>query len=62
MLNADVKSAVLLRVPSLTKVESRRFPLATFSKMALFDLQTTCYVSAACEKVGHIQMPMSLSL
>ena len=47
---------VLLRVPSLTKVEVRNFALPHFPKW------TTCYVSAMREKVGHIQMPMFLSL
>ena len=33
--------------------------VATFSQMALFGLWVTCYVSATCEKVGH--MPIFLS-
>ena len=32
MLSADVKSVVLLRVPSLTKVQVRNFPLLHFPK------------------------------
>ena len=32
LLSADVKSAVLLRVPSLTKVEVQNFPLLHFPK------------------------------
>ena len=32
MLNADAKSAILLRVPSLTKVEVCNFPLLHFPR------------------------------
>ena len=56
LLSADAKSAVLcvlLRFPSLTKVEVRNFPLLHFP-MALFDSWPIWYVYATCEKFGHI--------
>ena len=34
---------------------------ATFSHIALFGSWTTCFVSATCEKVDHMQMLMFLS-
>ena len=53
LLSADVKSAVLLMVPSLTKVEVFNFLLLHFPTWILFGSWTTCYVSGTCEKV-HI--------
>ena len=53
-------SGVLLRIPSLTKVEVRNF--ATFSQMVLLGSLTACYVSATCENVGLMQMTMLMSL
>ena len=40
---------------------STQFPFATFSHIALFGSWTTCFVSATCEKVDHMQMLMFLS-
>ena len=37
---------------------STQFPTATFSQMALYDSWTMSYVSAMCEKVGHMEMQM----
>ena len=51
MLSADAKLAVIVRVPSLTKVWSTQFPVAKFSKTALFVSWTARYASATCEKL-----------
>ena len=36
--------------------------VTAFSQMTLFGSWATCYVSETCEKVGHMKMPMFLSL
>ena len=63
LLSADAKSAVLCvlrRVPSLTKVEVRNFPLLHFPRLICL-IHGQLHVSAMCEKVCHIWMPMFLS-
>ena len=53
LLRADAKSAILLRVQSLTKVEIRNFPLLHFPRwFCLVNGQLA--VSATCQKVGHM--------
>ena len=45
-------------------IQSLKYPISRCYnlKTALFGSSTACYTSATCEKVGHMQMPMFLSL
>ena len=61
LLRADAKSAVLLRVPSSTKVKVRNFPLLHLPRwLCLVDEQLA--MSLPCEKAGPMQIPMFMCL
>ena len=53
LLSPDAKSAVFMRVLSLTKVEVCNFPLLTFPRWLCL-IHEQFDVSATCEKVGHM--------
>ena len=61
LLSVDAKSAVLLRVPSLTKIKVRIFTLIHFSKWLCL-IHGQLAMSLQREKVGHMQIPIFLSL
>ena len=61
LLRADAKLAILLKVQSLTKAEIRNFSCLHFPRwLCLVNGQLA--VSATCRKVGHMSIPMFLSL
>ena len=60
-MSADAKLAVLLRILSLIKVDVRNFSLLHFPKWLCL-IHGQLAMSLRCEKIGHMQIPMFLSL
>ena len=61
LLSVDAKSAVLLKVSLLSKVEVRIFALIHFSKWLCL-IHGQLAMSLRREKIDHMQIPMFLSL
>ena len=62
LLSADEKSAILLRVPSLIKVEVRNFPLLHFPRWFCLVNGQLAMSLRRVKKVNHMLIPMFLSL